>query len=144
MDIRHIIARLQDIDKLKVILLDKKQRKIFDTIPKFAIRGKSKSKKRETLTIEDMAKSQTRKISWHLKSEKYKFLFNDDPINKRLLQLMDPATKTLIEQSKTERKGFLYIAFLKITVISIFQRPKKPSKSFWKQKTLKKRISRLY
>ena len=54
-----------------------------------------------------MAKSQTRKIPWQLKSEKYKFLFNEDPINKRLLQMMDPVTKTLIQQKTTERKGFL-------------------------------------
>ena len=110
MDIRYIIARLQDVDKLKVILLDKKQRKIFDTIPKFSIRGKSKTKKRETLNIEDMAKSGAKKIPWQLKSEKYQFLFNEDPINKRLLQLMDPSAKSIIQQKLTESKGY-FISF---------------------------------
>ena len=110
LDIRYIIARLQDVDKLKVILLDKKQRKIFDTIPKFSIRGKSKTKKRETLNIEDMAKSGAKKIPWQLKSEKYQFLFNEDPINKRLLQLMDPSAKSIIQQKLTESKGY-FISF---------------------------------
>ena len=105
LDIRHIIARLQDIDKLKAVMLDKKQRKIFETIPKFTIRGKSKKKSMESITIEEMAKSQAKKTLWQLKSEKYKFLLNEDPINKRLLQLMDPSTKLQIMQKHIERKG---------------------------------------
>ena len=107
LDIRYIIARLQDVDKLKVVLLDKKQRKIFETIPKLAIRGKSKIKKRDTIHIEDIAKSQKKKkITWQSKSDKYKFLFNEDPVNKRLLQLMDPTAKSSLQ---SEAKSFIFI-----------------------------------
>lgn len=106
LDIRYIIARLQDIDKLKAVLLDKKQRKIFDSTPKLAIRGKSKLKKREALSIEDMAKSREKTI-WRTKTQKYQFVFNEDPVNKRLLQMMDPEIKLLLQLNKNQPSFYL-------------------------------------
>ena len=113
LDIQHIIARLQDVDKLKAVLLDKKQRKIFDTIPKQSIRNKPKTKKSFTFSVVDMAKSNKKNIPWNLKSEKYKFIFNDDPVNQRLVQLMDPNTKRQLKNQKADETGsfFFFLGF---------------------------------
>ena len=111
LDIQHIIARLQDVDKLKAVLLDKKQRKIFDTIPKQSIRNKPKAKKSLTFSVADMAKSNKKNIPWNLKSEKYRFIFNDDPVNQRLVQLMDPKTKKQLKNPKADETSFLFLFF---------------------------------
>lgn len=54
MDIKNIIKRLQDIDKLKMILFDEKQRFAFEMLPKPGI-GKNKYE-HSSLTMEAIIK----------------------------------------------------------------------------------------
>ena len=43
LDINQLITKLQDVDKLKMILLDANQRFVFDNLPKPGIEGNSKT-----------------------------------------------------------------------------------------------------
>lgn len=103
LDIKYIIARLQDIDKLKRVLLTKKQRKIFETIPKPLINCNSENIKKEgSIYMEDMTKEKEKKSpkikkSWKSKIKKYQFILNEDPVNQRLSILMDPELKMILK-----------------------------------------------
>ena len=54
LDINQVIMKLQDVDKLKMVLLDRKQRLIFDNLPKPGIEGRAKSN--SFLTMNSMKK----------------------------------------------------------------------------------------
>ena len=92
MDIRNIINRLQDVDKLKLVLLDEKQRQIFDNLPKPGIMGNSQAPIKSFLTMEMINKSKKNKIR-RQSNIKYQFLFNGDPINQRMLDMLSPSFK---------------------------------------------------
>ena len=98
MDFKHIIEKLQEIDKLKLVLLNKKQRKIFDNIPKIGIHAKMKQKTgRGSLFMDKLIKKETLASSWKKKATSYQFLFNGDPVNERLLALTDTQIKEEIK-----------------------------------------------
>lgn len=102
LDINRIITKLQDIDKLKIILLDEKQRFIFDNIPKPGIRGESLAKCNFTMNRITMT---NQKLKFQTESsDSYAFLLNGDPVNSRLFQLLDGPSR---RQIKT--MGFLNI-----------------------------------
>lgn len=95
MDINSIINRLQDVDKLKLVLLDDDQRQAFDNLPKPGIGGKASEQ--NLLTMECIVRS--RKTKYRRNSrKKYAFLFNGNPINNRLYQMMDPKIKLELKE----------------------------------------------
>lgn len=86
MDLDRIIKRLQDVDKLKLLLLDENQLKVFEMLPKPGIQGKRKLQNMKSFTLEAMVSSmkETNKII------DYTFLLNGDKVNKKMLELMGP------------------------------------------------------
>lgn len=86
MDLDRIIKRLQDVDKLKLLLLDENQLKVFEMLPKPGIQGKRKLQNIKSFTLEAMISSmkETNKII------DYSFLLNGDKVNKKMLELMGP------------------------------------------------------
>ena len=86
MDLDRIIKRLQDVDKLKLLLLDENQLKVFEMLPKPGIQGKRKPQNLKSFTLEAMISSmkETNKII------DYSFLLNGDKVNKKMLELMGP------------------------------------------------------
>ena len=102
MDIKNIIKRLQDIDKMKLILFDEKQRKLFEILPKPGITGNLR-KKTTYLTMDSLVESKNskEKESFH----KFGFLLNGDPVNKRMLDMIDPVIKN--ELDKKEESLFI-------------------------------------
>ena len=113
MDIKNIIKRLQDIDKMKMVVFDDKQRRVFENLPKPGIvRNTGSLKSKSHFTTELMLES---KISREpVKTNE--FLLNSDPMNKRMLDMMDPMHKTALDmmdpidklglQKKNEIKNF--------------------------------------
>ena len=99
MDINNIITRLQDVDKLKLVLLDENQRKVFDTLPKPGIMGKSSLMKKPSslFTMEWITRCKKGKFRRRSR-RKYQFLLNGDPINKRLFNMIDPTIKLELKQ----------------------------------------------
>lgn len=98
MDIRNIIKRLQDIDKLKMVLFDENQRNIFEIIPKPGIQAK-KVFKSSIWTIDSVL--ETKKATFQKdNNETFNFLLNGDPINKRMYNLLDPVIKSEIKSRK--------------------------------------------
>jgi len=91
MDIHRIITKLQDVDKLKIILFDEKQRFIFDNLPKPGIRGEAKENI-NFMTMNKITMTKTKKMGKE-STENYSFLLNGDPINSRMFDLMDRSLK---------------------------------------------------
>ena len=89
LDIRKIIKRLQDLDKLKMILLTENQRRLFELIPKPDVVD-SKNK----LSLESLIKYQKKKTiekegQYISKNMKKMAEDIDDPINKRIWDCLD-------------------------------------------------------
>lgn len=103
LDITKIIKRLQDIDKMKIILFDEKQRKVFEEIPKPGITGYSK-KKTMFLTVEAIKRE--KKFADLHNSIKDLQVDNvskyDNNMNKRLIGLVQPKLK-MIETFKSRK-----------------------------------------
>lgn len=98
MDIKYIIKLLQDTDKIKLVIFDESQRKLFETLPKPGIVGKRKNKDCGW-TIDDIIK--TRKFTLKPGSRE-KFDFSDHPYTKRILELLNYSS----ELGKIIPKGF--------------------------------------
>ena len=88
MDIRRIIKRLQDLDKLKMILLTEDQRKLFECIPKPGVDDsinefslKSINKFKET--------TKTGTTSHYVKNTLRSMSIKNDPVNLRILDCID-------------------------------------------------------
>jgi len=101
MDISNIIRRLQDIDKMKFILFDEEQRRYFEMIPKPAIFREPEPISPETPRLFDLdeikqSKSMKRQASRE-KTTKIDETFMTNPVNKRIIELMDPVILSEIQ-----------------------------------------------
>lgn len=88
-DITNIIKRLQDIDKLKMVLFNNKQRKIFECIPKpgvCGIKGQNTQISR-FWTIDVIQKCKKKPDSkQNIRNEDVN---SQDPVNKRMLDILN-------------------------------------------------------
>ena len=92
MDIDKIIRRLQDVDKLKMLLLDDNQQKVFEILPKPGISARKSLKNHLTgLTFESVSSSPQLPRQNEKKINEFAFLMNGDKINKKMLQLLGPS-----------------------------------------------------
>ena len=100
-DIKNIIRRLQDIDKLKLILLDDNQRRIFEAIPKPGINNthSKPSNSGSFLTMSTIL--DPKRILSDLKKVAER-LSKDEPINQRLLNLIQ---KKILLDEEQKKKG---------------------------------------
>jgi len=88
MDVKNIIKRMQDIDKLKLVLFDDNQRKVFEVLPKPGIMFEKKRVRSSILTVEQIKNWKT--IRYNPKScQRLEFLLNGDPMNNRMLQMIE-------------------------------------------------------
>lgn len=95
-DLKKIIARLQDIDKMKNILFDEQQRYFFDLIPKPEIfpQKNGKSEKKRSFSIEKVIRLKIKKVTncgFFNKLEIMKK--NPSPVNERILSYLDDRLK---------------------------------------------------
>lgn len=108
MDIQNIIKRLQDIDKMKFILFDPKQRKVFEALPKPGIFSGHGNVPAQTsyFTMDDVLKSKIIKTKRESESFSHecKFLLNGDPLNKRMFDLLDKEQKERILKNNVKHK----------------------------------------
>lgn len=88
-DIKNIIRKLQDIDKLKMVLLDEKQRNAFEMLPKPGI-GKKKIRN-SSLTMESIVRS--RQTIFSKEKQNVSELLDGNPVNRRIYELLDPNLK---------------------------------------------------
>ena len=111
LDIRKIIKRLQDLDKLKTILLNENQRKLFEFIPKPDVLNNIESNN-NSITID----FRNGKVKTKMKEQTIvpnniiKFVQEEDPINKRIIECIDQGLKRNYSLSSTS-------SLLKITVL---------------------------
>ena len=96
MDIHNIIKRLQDVDKLKLVLLDENQRRVFDNLPKPGIIGRAMRSK-SVFTMETINKGKKQGLRRRSKA-KYEFLLNGDPVNQRIFNMIEPTLKMELKQ----------------------------------------------
>ena len=91
MDLDKIIKRLQDIDKLKMLLFDQNQQNVFEMLPKPGISTKKNSLGHlHSLSFEAVASS--RKLpKLDENRNNLEFLLNGDKVNKKMLDLLGPA-----------------------------------------------------
>ena len=102
---------MQEIDKLKLILFNRKQRKIFDNIPKIRIEIDSKKEKnRVSLVSDNLIKKKNKRLI--KKTQNYEFLFNGDTINQRLFALTDNKIKEQLQQYSNYFVSFEYFLML--------------------------------
>ena len=106
-DLKKIIARLQDIDKLKNILFDEQQRYFFDLIPKPEIlpqklNGKSRKIESKSFSIEKVIRLKMKKVTNGGLFNKLEIMKkNPSPVNERILSYLDDRLKEKF-QDKTE------------------------------------------
>lgn len=102
----NIIEKLQDIDKLKMILLDENQRKLFSLIPKPGIKAKT-TEENQHLTMESLI--DLKKI--RRKKEPMKTVLknlDDNSLNRKMIEFMDlRARSELNEIIFSNREFFL-------------------------------------
>lgn len=98
MDIKNIIKRLQDIDKLKMVLLDEKQKKVFEILPKPCI-SNQKQMKTSIFTIDKVIENKKNSILESDYKTNFGFLLNGDPINSRMYSLLDTKIKMELKNS---------------------------------------------
>ena len=92
LDINKIITKLQDVDKLKLILLNENQRFIFDHLPKPGIVGHAKLSEPSNNLTKDRI-TMTKQKTCYSNRENLTFLLDGDPINSRIFQLLDVPLK---------------------------------------------------
>ena len=93
LDIRKIIKRLQDIDKLKIILLNENQRNLFERIPNPEVVFLTKKPSVENKNKRKISK----KILAKYLPNNLKMPEDNDPINKRILECINPTMNNNIE-----------------------------------------------
>ena len=102
LDIKNIINRLQDIDKLKLVLFSENQRVLFDSVPKPAAMGKlSRNLAKPSLDL--FKKRQSLK-----KNEIKDITAEEDIFTKRILNLIDPS---LCKEKPSEFSYLLILMF---------------------------------
>lgn len=101
--IENIIKRLQDIDKLKLILFNKEQRIFFEQLPKPGI-AKNLDNKDFSYTIDSIIKSKRNQYSNdHEPFKQLKLSLENDPLNKRLFDLMETRKSLIKNNPKSKR-----------------------------------------
>ena len=95
MGIENIIKRLQDVDKLKMILFDAKQKKFFEFLPKPGI-GKISNR----FNIDSIVKSKREELEKHDSKSFLSISLDEFPLNKRMMEFMDDSVKRKIKQTK--------------------------------------------
>lgn len=96
MDITTLIKRLQDLDKLKAILLTEHQKVLFECIPKPAILGRSINNSK-VLTVENLVPKRTRQKFENMLSARRIPITNDN-VTLKIIEMLDPKTRNnLIE-----------------------------------------------
>lgn len=86
MGIENIIERLQDIDKIKLILFNENQRKLFALIPRPGVFGKNEQRVKR-LSMKTILESKELKSRKDPIDKLIKDL-NDEPMNRRMLELI--------------------------------------------------------
>ena len=86
-DLKSIIRRLQDIDKMKAILFTKDQKNLFDLIPKPEIDETNIGTQNKSFGIENIIKNT--KKSLKEKSSMRTFNSNLSEVDKKIIELMD-------------------------------------------------------
>lgn len=102
LDIRNIIKRLQDVDKLKMVVLNENQRKMFEIIPKPDLADTSYQSSQSTML--------KYKKSSKIKPNIQNFIQNGvekDPVSQRLFTFLQP-------DNETQPKGNLYLIIIHI------------------------------
>lgn len=116
LDIKNIVKRLQDIDKLKLILLTNHQRAAFEMLPKPEIGNHAE--KRGTLRMDLMTISRKSKQKKEETIHTLEDWGNDDPISKRIYELLDQNIKQDLDEM-SKKKIFIYLfLFRKIETLS--------------------------
>ena len=92
LDIRKIIKRLQDLDKLKMILLTEDQRRFFEYLPKPDVVD-SKNKLSIDSILKYKARAKTRNATKNISSTMKSMAEGNDPISKRILECVDQNIK---------------------------------------------------
>lgn len=91
---------MQEIDKLKLILFNKNQRAAFDTIPKINIKESISEDKNPLNAGNLLKKKEEMIIEMKRKTIEGKFnLDTNDPVNKRLMNLVKPEFKSFLISS---------------------------------------------
>jgi len=106
MGVENIIKRLQDIDKMKLVMFDNEQRRVFEILPKPGIGGSKQFGLKASLTMESILNSKINKYR-RQSCKKLGFLLNGDPMNKRMLEMLDANVKIELEQIKEMKEGNL-------------------------------------
>ena len=99
-DISNVIKRLQDIDKLKQILLTENQRKLFECIPKPAISSdKTKEDFKKRLTLKSLVLDHRPKFKkGTLLPEALIKVDKTNPITNKILEMLDQELKVEMEK----------------------------------------------
>ena len=105
LDIRKIIKRLQEIDKLKMILLTDEQRRLFEYIPKPDVVNSSNKLFLESIL--KYTKNVKQKIMTGVPNNMKSLVEEDNPINKRILEFVD--SNHLIKNEGLENDGISFI-----------------------------------
>ncbi len=90
-DLKKIVDRLQDVDKLKKILLNDSQKIFFDLIPEISLSDSIVRK--STINDKTITKTKLRGSNNHIILESYKNMVGSRmEINDKILSLLDEAT----------------------------------------------------
>ena len=115
-DIENIIKRLQDVDKLKMVLLDENQRKVFELLPKPGFVGDDKQLTSSVHTLESITLERKKK---RFPKHSLKFLPANNPINGRIMQMLEPEVKIQIEKINP---GFVLFQVLEQIIMVFFRK----------------------
>lgn len=107
LDIRKIIKRLQDLDKLKMILLNDDQRRMFEHIPKPHIIDSTNIFTMENINMYK-TKEKTRNTNKNISSTMRFLAVDKDPVNKRILQYLDGNMNLKNESNEKEGNQLIF------------------------------------
>lgn len=92
-DLKHVIAGLQDVDKLKNVLLTESEKFFFDLIPNPEIAEENNENKKLQFGIDKIIKTKLKKTSQLQIQANLEKKNNFSPIQKRIFSLIDEETK---------------------------------------------------
>lgn len=114
-DIKKIISRLQDIDKMKNILFDENQRMFFDLIPKPKIenlydKNLDKRERKSSFGVDNILKSKLKFANKQNLEMKYQTLKeNSSLINERIVYFVENSIENKLKCSKaTKKRNYLF------------------------------------
>ena len=112
LDMKNIIKRLQDIDKLKIILFDKYQRKLFESIPKPGIGGKELRNGLSMLKMKNITGIRKYSNKEVLKTD-MSYINLQKPMNQRLVDLISSIEKNQSQEKSSYFLFFFWLFYLK-------------------------------